>query len=349
MLTDEKYLELFPGTSYLQEGVKPAFGVYAQTWLDSRDIVLGTRKNYLWSLNLYWMPHLATTPIDQITPMKLRKILTETEWPSPSAKRASIQRLGAVLRSAVRDELIPRNPVDSIELPKKQKKQVDPFTIEEADTIIAWLYGNLKWQSMVYACYFEFCFYTGMRPSEVAALRWDEVDVENRTAHVCRVVASGEIAERTKTGRSRMVLLNARALHAIEQAREIAANRAKRDLAFPESRYVFPPAKIAEHITSTSTTDRYFKTALVKLGIRDRPQYNARHTYATLCLMSGMNPAFIAQQLGHSVQMLLSTYARWLNSSTDWHEMDKLGSAPKPAAENERIGTKLVQLKTTTR
>lgn len=39
--------------------------------------------------------------------------------------------------------------------------------------------------------------------------------------------------------------------------------------------------------------------------------------------MSGMNPAFIAQQLGHSVQMLLSTYARWLNASADWEEMER--------------------------
>lgn len=43
-----------------------------------------------------------------------------------------------------------------------------------------------------------------------------------------------------------------------------------------------------------------------------------------MCSMSGLNPAFIAQQLGHSVQMLLSTYARWLNSSSDWGELKKL-------------------------
>ncbi|MDR6960514.1 hypothetical protein J2W43_004519 [Pseudomonas brassicacearum] len=48
-----------------------------------------------------------------------------------------------------------------------------------------------------------------------------------------------------------------------------------------------------------------------------------------------MNPAFIAIQLGHSVQMLPSTYARWINSSTDWGGLGKL--------ENGLIGTKLVQ------
>jgi integrase len=70
-----------------------------------------------------------------------------------------------------------------------------------------------------------------------------------------------------------------------------------------------------EFIHWSSATDKYFQAALTELGIRARRPYNCRHTYATMCLMAGMNPAFIATQLGHSVQMLLSTYARWINSA----------------------------------
>lgn len=81
-------------------------------------------------------------------------------------------------------------------------------------------------------------------------------------------------------------------------------------------------------------TDKHFKVALEELGIRARPQYNFCHTYATMCLMAGMTPAFIATQLGLSVQVLLSTYARWMNSSTDWTEIGKL--------EQSLNGTKLV-------
>lgn len=348
MLTEAKYAELFPSTSYSPENHCPLFGEYAQTWLNSRDIVKGTRTNYLWALNTYWMPAFSETPIDQITSMKIRKVLNGIKWKSASAKRNAIVRLGTVLKSATMDELIPRNPVDSIELPKRGAKVVDPFSREEADLIIAWLYDNLKWQSKIYACYFEFAFYTGMRPSEIAALRWDEVDTEvGKVAHVCRVVASGEVHERTKTGKTRMVLLNSRALTALKNAREIATQRAQRKLAFPESRYVFPPAKIAEFITQTSTTDRYFKLALTKLGVRDRPQYNCRHTYATLCLMAGMNPAFIASQLGHSVQMLLSTYARWINSTGDAHEMEKVENRLCNVPSKSPIGTKLVRVENT--
>jgi len=40
--------------------------------------------------------------------------------------------------------------------------------------------------------------------------------------------------------------------------------------------------------------------------------------------MASTDPTFIAGQLGHSVQVLLSAYARWLNSTTDWTEIGKL-------------------------
>lgn len=66
-------------------------------------------------------------------------------------------------------------------------------------------------------------------------------------------------------------------------------------------------------------------------------------THATMCLMSGMNPAFIASQLGHSVQMLLSTYAHWI----DWHELDKLDTEPAKPTDKAPDGTKVVQLTTT--
>lgn len=103
---------------------------------------------------------------------------------------------------------------------------------------------------------------------------------------------------------------------------------------------VFPPLKNSESIKQTSDLHNQWGPALQALAMPYRPPYNCRHTYATICIMSGMNPAFIAQQLGHSVQMLLSTYARWLNSSGDWGEMEKLLNAPGMAqAPNVRLAT----------
>ncbi|MCQ0168409.1 integrase [Pseudomonas sp. S12(2018)] len=96
--------------------------------------------------------------------------------------------------------------------------------------------------------------------------------------------------------------------------------------ATPTSPFVFQPGKGGMWIRQAGVTIRHLKLALKALGIRERRQYDTRHTYATMCLMAGMNPAFIASQLGHSVEMLLSTYAKWISSSSDWKELEKLPS-----------------------
>ena len=122
-----------------------------------------------------------------------------------------------------------------------------------------------------------------------------------------------------------MVLLNERALSAINQAQRMATlRRMASKSAHLTSPFVFQPSKGGLWINEPSVTIRPFKSALKALNIRERRQYDTRHTYATLCLMPGMNPAFIASQLGHSVEMLLSTYAKWISSSSDWRELEKL-------------------------
>ncbi|WP_277761312.1 tyrosine-type recombinase/integrase [Pseudomonas sp. A34-9] len=182
-------------------------------------------------------------------------------------KRAAIQRRTTVFGTAVKDGLINRNPVESIELPVKAKKPIDPFTVGEANQIIDHLYKTLTHSMRIYAAYFEFAFYTDMRPSEIAALRWEEVDKEKRLVNVCRIVADYKIEERTKTRNGRQVMLNSRALHAIKQAELVAQQRASQSRRKrTESGYVFPPTKNFEFIQQSSATDKHFQAALTELG-----------------------------------------------------------------------------------
>jgi integrase len=282
VLNDEKYAELFPESDLAKSSrsLIPSFGQYTQLWLDSRDIVNGTRDNHKNAFNMYWMPPLGMRRIDLITPTLVRTIVAETEWAS-------------------------------------------------AGVIITYLYENTLKYAQIYAAFFEFVFFTGLRLSEALALRWDAVDLEKKHAHVCRTVALGVVEERTKTGRDRYVLLNERALHALEFARQYADRRKKGKGKIKKTPYIFSLSKNSEYVKQTSALHKQWGPALTELQIRYRPPYNCRHTYATICLMSGMNPAFISQQLGHSVQMLLSTYARWINSSSDWDKLKKLDFGTK--------------------
>lgn len=145
-------------------------------------------------LNIYWMPHLALTRIDLITPTLLRRIVAGTEWTSSGVKRNAIVKLAAIMRSAVGDGLLQKNPAESMELPKRTKKEVDPFQLAEAERIIDRLYQTEHWPSLIYAALFEFLFFTGLRISEALALQWQDVG----TVHIRRTVALGELEERTR-------------------------------------------------------------------------------------------------------------------------------------------------------
>ncbi len=333
-LTPQKYAEIFPGTRSAEVQSVPIFFDYAQDWLDSLQIVESTRKNYRSTLQNYWVPYLADKPMDKVTPVIMRKIVNDIQWTSPVRRKNAIRLVTTIFTQAVRDEIITRNPAASIPATRVPKRDLDPFTRPEADLMIAKLYELTSGLQQIYAIFFEFSFYTGMRPGEAMALRWAEVDMRKRTARVCRIRIYGKIQERTKTKTSREVLLNDRAMKALEKARPLAAAR---------SDYVFAPEGSGDRselfIRSETGPKRYWLSALRKLGIRHRRMYDTRHTYATMCLMSGMNPAFIAAQLGHSVQVLLSTYAKWISSPSDWAELeklDKLESGTKTVRENHQ-------------
>lgn len=328
-MTDDKYLEFFPKTSYLLPKLTPLFGEYAQTWLNSLEIVDSTRRNYRSTLNLYWMPHLGAKRIDEITSTDVRNIVANTKWSSPGVRRSARDILSSVFETAMIDGILRVNPVKAIKRQRLQKRVVDPLTREEAEHLIAYLYETLTGPLRIYAAYFEFALFTGMRPGEIMGLMWEEVDEAGGTVHVCRLVVDGELVVRVKTKKNRFVLLNERARNALREAAALTKHR---------SRHVFAPTVIngeSDWIRSENTPKDYFLPALKALGIRRRRQYDCRHTYATMCIMAGMNVAFIANQLGHSVQMLLTTYAKWINSSMDVAELQKLNARP--------IGTESVQ------
>lgn len=333
MLDDAKYAELFPNSA-ASGGGADTFGEFAQLWLDGREIEEGTRINYKGTLNLYWMPYLAKTRLDLITTTGLRRIISSIQWSTPGVRRNALVRLRTILDAAVKEEIIAKNPADVLDVPKRKKKEPDPLSLDEANSIIAYMYAYDHWPSTIYAAFFEFAFFTGLRLQEVAALKWDEVDMERKQINVCRALAQKQIKERTKTKTDRVVLLNERALNALKFAKAYQERRLAGQGKLGALPYVFPPSKGSDHIRQTSDMHKQWGPTLGALGVRYRPPYNCRHTYATICIMSGMNPAFISQQLGHSVQMLLSTYARWINSSSDWSELEKLKIGIKSVSEN---------------
>ncbi len=219
---------------------------------------------------------------------------------------------------AVKHNQISVNPMNKIKNRKVQVETPDPFTRKEMEALLAWLDKSLHDEDKFYRWYFEFAFWTGCRPSEMIALRESDIDWFNGTFKVNKSRVRGLEKKVTKTHTSREVYLNERSTLALK-----ALLQFKKDQGY-QTDYVMLCPKTKEPFFNEKPPRERLVEAMKACSIRHRPAYNARHTYATMLLMDGVNPMFVADQLGHSLQMLIKRYTKWLHGDKNKQEIAKL-------------------------
>ena len=170
-----------------------------------------------------------------------------------------------------------------------------------------------------------------MRPSEAIALRWGDIDFTRGLARVKRARTFGQEHE-TKTFKVRDVELNSRALSALAKQKQHT---------FLKGEYVFEnPVTGAPYSEERPLRRAYWNPTLKALGMHERNFYQTRHTYATLNLMAGANPMWVAKQMGHAnMQMILTVYSKWIEGADKSNERGKIDSmfgviATKPPLES---------------
>lgn len=329
-IKDRIRLGLFTLAEYFPEGEDSgALTVSAQLerWLKTQRLEHSTLAAY-GSAVKFWAAALGS---------KLVKALLHSDVLTALAARPdltgkTVNNYVSVLREAmalaVKDRIIGSNPVEGVPRAKHQKPPPDPFTQDEARAICA--YMGEKYPAAV-VNYTAFRFYTGVRTSEIAGLRWANVDLPSKYVMVAEAIVRGQDKDSTKTNVARQVKLNGEALAALK--RQAEHTRVRGGHVFLDPRYEEPWREERAYRRS------YWTPALKALGIRYRKPYSTRHTYATMMLMAGMTPAFCAKQLGHSVEMFLRTYSKWLDGGQDDLEMARIDAALSGKNPGKKEGT----------
>lgn len=288
-----------------------------QAWLGTLRKSTSTIKSYRTAV-AFW---LATPVGDKLASELVKSDVLAALACRPDLKGKTVNNYMVALRQglglSVDDGRLAVNVAKQVKSARVQRPEPDPFTRAEADAIVADMrrhYPDPVWQ------YCAFKFWTGLRSSESFAVRWADIDQSGRTLRVHRGVVLGEEVDGTKTRTARSVMLNSLAWEALQAARPHTLMRGSvdrdDDFAFRDPRRDFAPWHKDQYFTRW-----YWIPTLRRLGLRYRPPYNTRHTYATQLLMSGRKPAWSATQLGHDIKMFLTVYARWIPSDGDAAEM----------------------------
>ncbi|WP_335953726.1 site-specific integrase [Acinetobacter higginsii] len=303
-------------TVIVNEGV--LFQEVAQKYLKFCESNSDTKKGYLNILEHHWMGYFALEPIHSITAEDIKEAIIDRDFQTAKTLNNCLIPLRGVFDCAIENKYISENPLENIRNKKVQVDIPDPFSRKEMNALLDWLKTNLTGDDILYYWYFELAFWSGCRPSELIALKESDFDFFSGMFKVNKSRVRGVEKNVTKTHTARDVCLNPRSKKAAQQ---LIKYKKDRDI---RSKYLMICPETGEPFFNEKPPRNRLVNAMKACGIRHRPAYNARHTYATMMLMDGLNPVFVSNQMGHSLQMMMKRYAKWMHGDKNKIEMGKL-------------------------
>lgn len=196
--------------------------------------------------------------------------------------------LHAALERAVKERLIPRNPTEDCIAPKPRKIEMQILPSED---IHAYLEAA-KARNLLPMFYLELV--SGLRKGELVALRWDDLDIQNKTISV-----SKQYYIRNPDGS--LKLIRPKTENSVQL---VSIPKAAVDLLIqehgkhPNSPYMFPSPITGEMYHPDSVVNLH-KKILKDAELPHIRFHDLRHTFATTALQNGVDVKTVSSMLGH--------------------------------------------------
>ena len=298
---------------------KQTLGEYLGQWLKDchANLAPHTAQSYQFFVERHIKPALGQIPITQLKPDHLQRLYTDKLTTGRRDGKGGLGNrsvryihttLHKALRSAVKLGIIVRNPADSVEVPKVKRHEMK--VLSESDIHIFLEYAR----STPYYALFYTTLFTGMRRSELLALRWCDVELL-----LCQISVSRTLHQlhnrdiiirqpKTAKGRRLIALSPSTAIVLREHWLEQENIRQSIGVALTDDDLVFSQYD-GKPLLPDSITKAWHNIAK-HCGLNGIRLHDARHTHASLMLKQGVHPKIVQERLGHaSIQITLDTYS----------------------------------------
>lgn len=303
------------------EEVRSAEFPTVASWLDDwwpvkRDeISPTTASSWQSSVTLYLKPHLGDMALHEVRPHHLESMYRELVDSGLAASR--VQKVHTVasvaFNAAVRRELIAASPAQAARAPAAERQEPTAPTPGEVRTLLEAAADDLDMFAFL-----VLAANTGARRGELCALRWCDVDLDNRVVTISRAVAKGAgrgaVVRQTKTaivGRIAISRQAAAALERLQADRRGRASAAGVDLA--STAFVWSQDVEGERPVYPDTMSARFAKTRDRAGVSGVQLRHLRHFAATQLLAAGVDVRTVAGRLRHArPAMTLDRYAAWV-------------------------------------
>jgi integrase len=220
--------------------------------------------------------------------------------PGTKAKMRNI--LSALFTHAMRHEWADRNPIKLVRQSAKRQSAPDVLIADELRALLSELDG--PYYAMVFMA-----AVTGLRVSELLALKWADVDFAAQEVHLCRAIVCQHVGElKTETSEKPVPLDTALADTLLDWRGHCPYNQ--------DTDYVFASAKKdgKQPLWPSSAMSRHIRPAALRAGIVKRVRWHVfRHSFATLLKGNGEDVKTVQESLRHAdSKVTLDTYTQGL-------------------------------------
>lgn len=297
-----------------------------------------TYEDYKSIIERKLVPKLGKIKLQDLTTGNLQNLykkLREANLSNRTVQYVHTVIFGA-LKQAYSENLVSKNVAQSCVVPKPQKKEMRILTEEE----IRRLLESNRHHRLYPLLLLELV--TGLRRSELLALRWQDIDFTNKVLYV-----RGNVIETTETGVIRQEqtktasgirtislqqsILDELLIHKGRQLDDIANGTIK------DNGIVFPN-RSGSYMRPSTLTQAFSKQLAKNAGLDITSFHSLRHTSASLLIAANVHAKVISERLGHSgINITMNTYGH-LMSNEQKKASEKITDKINDILNNKKTG-----------
>ncbi len=269
-----------------------------------------TYSQYQMHFNTHIKPVLGHLRARDVTTARIQQLVDKLvdKGLAPGSVRLIYVVVKGPFSEATRQSTIRTNPAQGIELPKIRKKRKVTWSIEHIQRVLEYLEEDPFWSAL-----YRFALTTGVRPGELIALRWEDVDFDEGRATVWRTLTRNEkrqyvIGDDTKTHEPRTINVSPDTLVALYRWR-VAQNEFRKAAPHWLDTDLIFTATYGYHL-QPKTWRAFHKALCQKLGVPPMTPHGTRHTLATSLMSANEHPVIVKDILGHrNIKTTLDQYS----------------------------------------
>jgi integrase len=293
---------------------------FVELWLEGKALSnrAHTVQQYRQVLHQHILPHMGKMRLQDIQPAHIKQLYLKKREEGRGARTIQFihRMLYSVLKQAVREGLLGRNPTEVVDRPKVEQNEIQILTEEQVRQLL------IASTNTRYGTFYYLALMTGMREGELLGLKWSDLDWDRGVLFVQRqlqrIIGQGRVLvpPKTKAGRRKIklgqVTLNRLAAHRDQQNLQKAVTGDR----WVENDLIFPNTLGKPMAFENMYND--FKRFLRQNDLPNIRFHDLRHTSLSLLLNMGTPVNTVQQRAGHSkASITTDTYGHVMARSQD--------------------------------